>query len=225
MNYGRSKMIKTQDLSQRMKLYRSACFVKSAAKLEQMPADLGREIAIVGRSNAGKSSFLNYLTNQKSLAKTSKTPGRTQLMNVFALAEEERRIVDLPGYGFAKVSQMKRFDWEKHLSDYFSKRTSLAGVVLLMDIRHPLQDLDLMMLDFLSSQQLSLYILLTKSDKLSKSAANAQLAKVKKAVTAMALADQVQTFSIENPLSLLRVADKLDEWLAIGESLQSLDNV
>jgi GTP-binding protein len=220
MIYSTSKITKTQDLSQRMKLYRSASFVKSAAKLEQMPEDEGFEVAIVGRSNAGKSSFLNYLTNQKGLAKTSKTPGRTQLMNVFSLAYEQRRIIDLPGYGFAKVAHSQRFDWEKHLADYFSERQSLAGVVLLMDIRHPLQELDLMMLEFLLSQQLPVYILLTKADKLSRNKANTQLNLVKKQLSSTGLSHQLQTFSIHDPLSLVKVADVLDEWLEIPEGVQ-----
>jgi GTP-binding protein len=218
MNYSTSKFAKTQDIPLRLKWYRTANFVKSAAKLEQMPEDSGLEVAIVGRSNAGKSTFLNTLTGQKNLAKTSKTPGRTQLMNVFALAIEERRIIDLPGYGFAKVAQSQRFNWEKHLSDYLSERQSLAGVIVLMDIRHPLQDLDLMMLNGLLSQQLPVYILLTKSDKLSKNAAITQLSRVKKELANVGLSHQVQTFSIQDPKSLAQVADILDEWLDMPAS-------
>lgn len=218
MKYSTSNSGKTQDLNQRMKWYRSAVFVKSAAKFEQLPEDIGREFAIVGRSNAGKSTFLNTLTGQKSLAKTSKTPGRTQLMNVFALALADRRIVDLPGYGFAKVAQSQRFDWEKHLGEYLASRQSLAGVVLLMDIRHPLQELDVNMLSYLIKYQLPIYILLTKSDKLSKNSVLTALKQVQKTLSDMGLGEQVQTFSIQDLNSLLKVAGVLDEWLEI-ESL------
>jgi len=218
MKYSTSNSGKTQDLNQRMKWYRSAVFVKSAAKFEQLPEDIGREFAIVGRSNAGKSTFLNILTGQKSLAKTSKTPGRTQLMNVFALALADRRIVDLPGYGFAKVAQSQRFDWEKHLGEYLASRQSLAGVVLLMDIRHPLQELDVNMLAYLIKYQLPIYILLTKSDKLSKNSVLTALKQVQKTLSDMGLGEQVQTFSIQDLNSLLKVAGVLDEWLEI-ESL------
>ena len=169
MKYSTSNFEKSQAIETLIKIYRSATFTTSAAKITQLPLDEGHEIAIVGRSNAGKSTFLNILTGQKSLAKISKTPGRTQLMNVFDLAIEGRRIVDLPGYGFAKVSQSMKFDWEKHLGDYLVYRESLKGVVVLMDIRHPLQDLDKMMLGALIRQQLPVHILLTKADKISKS--------------------------------------------------------
>lgn len=218
MNYSTPNSCKTQDLNQRMKWYRSANFVTSAAKFDQLPEDSGREFAIVGRSNAGKSTFLNILTGQRNLAKTSKTPGRTQLMNVFALALEGRRIIDLPGYGFAKVAQSQRFDWEKHLGEYLASRQSLSGVVMLMDIRHPLQELDLNMLAYLVRYQLPIYILLTKSDKLSKNAVYTTLMRVQKALSPMGLGQQVQTFSIQDNHSLLQVAEVLDEWLELNSA-------
>lgn len=215
MNNSTSKNDKTQDMNALIKVYRTAVFQKSAAKVEQLPSDEGMEVAIVGRSNAGKSTFLNTLTGQRGLAKTSKTPGRTQLMNVFDLSVENRRIVDLPGYGFAKVSQSMKFDWEKHLGEYLSERQSLRGVVLLMDIRHPLQDLDKMMLSMLVLQQLPIHILLTKADKISRNQAFSMLKKVERELSEVGLSHCVQTFSIQQPQTLVNVIEVLNEWLAL----------
>lgn len=215
MNNSTPKINKSQVLEEAIRPYRQAVFVKSAAKFDQLPEDTGFEIAIVGRSNAGKSTFLNKITGQKGLAKTSKTPGRTQLMNVFNLGVPETRLVDLPGYGFAKVAQSMRFDWEKHLGEYFAYRESLQGVVVLMDIRHPMQELDYMMLEHLLLYKLPIYILLTKSDKLSKSAAVQSLNKVKSLLDEIGLAHQVQTFSIQDGASLLKVVAVLNQWLNI----------
>src|SRR5436190_8476218 len=120
--------------------YAQAIFLKSAARVEQLPSDEGFEVAFAGRSNAGKSSALNCLTGIKNLARTSKTPGRTQLINLFSL-DEARRLVDLPGYGYAKVALQIKMEWQKNLARYLEVRHSLKGLVLLMDIRHPLKDL------------------------------------------------------------------------------------
>ena len=215
MKYSTSNLEKSQAIETLIKIYRTATFTTSAAKISQLPLDEGHEIAIVGRSNAGKSTFLNKLTGQKSLAKISKTPGRTQLMNVFDLAIEGRRIVDLPGYGFAKVSQSMKFDWEKHLGDYLVYRESLKGVVVLMDIRHPLQDLDHMMLSALIRQQLPLHILLTKADKLSKSIGLQTLRQVQNQLAALGLSHCVQTFSIQQKETLFQVVAVLNEWLGL----------
>ena len=121
--------------------YHQARFLISAAKLSQAPADEGLEVAFAGRSNAGKSSALNTLCQQRNLARTSKTPGRTQLLNFFAL-DEQRRLVDLPGYGYAKVPETIKLQWQKELAAYLEQRQSLRGVILLMDVRHPLKDFD-----------------------------------------------------------------------------------
>ena len=207
---------KTQELEKRCKLYRSATFLKSAAKVSQLPEDSGSEVAIVGRSNAGKSTFLNFLTGQKTLAKVSKTPGRTQLMNVFTLQVPEKRIIDLPGYGYAKVAQSMKFDWEKHLGEYFHDRQSLHGVVLLMDIRHPLQALDLTTISTLVLEQLPVHILLTKADKLSKNAAIQSLKTVQQALANVGLSHCVQTFSIQQPQTLLEVVATMDEYLGLN---------
>ncbi len=160
--------------------YRSAQFLQSAPTLAQCPEDTGAEVAFAGRSNAGKSSAINTLTGNKKMAKTSKTPGRTQLINLFALDCEQRRLVDLPGYGYAKVSKSLKQKWDQHLSEYLQGRVSLRGLVLLMDCRHPLQPFDTMMLDWSINRGMPVHILLTKSDKLAKGPAKSTLLKVQK---------------------------------------------
>lgn len=149
---------------QKNHLYQQASFLTSAAKLSQCPEDTGFEVAFAGRSNAGKSSALNCLTNQKQLAKTSKLPGRTRLINFFTL-DDTRRLVDLPGYGYAKVSDSIKQAWEKTLTRYLEERKALKGLVLLMDIRHPLKPLDESLLNWAISANLPAHVLLTKSDK------------------------------------------------------------
>jgi GTP-binding protein len=162
--------------------YHRAAFLKSAARLSQAPPDSGFEVAFAGRSNAGKSSALNVLCNQKSLARTSKTPGRTQLLNFFSL-DNERRLVDLPGYGYAKVAESIKREWQKSLADYIQQRQCLLGLVLLMDIRHPLTEFDLQMLQWNTFHGLPTHILLTKADKLKTGAAKNTLLKVKKSLS------------------------------------------
>ncbi len=148
--------------------FNQAKFVTSAFELSQMLPDSGAEIAFAGRSNAGKSSAINCLTRQKNLCKTSKTPGRTQLINFFEL-DHERRLVDLPGYGFAKVSKKMRQHWDRVLSAYLLERRALRGLVIVVDIRRGISDLDRALIDMMGDS-LPLHILLTKSDKLSRSA-------------------------------------------------------
>lgn len=149
-------------------LYAQATFLKSSAKVSQLPADEGYEVAFAGRSNAGKSSALNCLTGNKHLARTSKTPGRTQLINLFIVKDEDHRLVDLPGYGYAKVAMQTKLDWQENLAHYLEVRNSLRGLVLLMDIRHPLKDSDKKLLHWAITQQLPVHVLLTKADKLSR---------------------------------------------------------
>lgn len=161
-------------------LCQQASFMISAAKVDQCPADEGLEVAFAGRSNAGKSSALNTLTHA-NLARTSKTPGRTQLLNFFRL-DDERRLVDLPGYGYAKVPIPLKQHWQRHLEAYLGSRHSLVGVVLLMDIRHPLTEFDLLMLDWAKASCLPMHILLTKADKLTFGAAKNTLLKVQKEI-------------------------------------------
>jgi GTP-binding protein len=162
-----------------MPLFQNASFYISAHNLRDLPPPAGIEVAFAGRSNAGKSSALNTLANHNRLAYVSKQPGRTQLINFFALGEE-RFLVDLPGYGYAKVPQSMREHWQMVLADYLSYRTSLHGLVLVMDSRHPLTPLDRQMLNWFCPSGKPVHVLLTKSDKLSRSSANQTLQAVKK---------------------------------------------
>lgn len=146
--------------------FRSAEFSTSASKVSECPADIGSEVAFAGRSNAGKSSAINALTRNPSLARTSKTPGRTQLLNFFNLNIDQCRLVDLPGYGYAKVPVAMQLKWRKHLNHYLEVRESLSGLVLVMDIRHPLKEFDRMIIDWCIASELPLHLLLTKADKL-----------------------------------------------------------
>lgn len=171
-----------------------ATFTISAPDIRRLPEDSGIEVAFAGRSNAGKSSALNTLTNQKSLARTSKTPGRTQLINVFEIAED-KRLIDLPGYGFAKVPLEMKNKWQKALGEYLEKRESLKGLVVLMDIRHPLKDLDLDLIHWAVDSDLPVLALLTKSDKLSQGKASAEVLKVKKILAPLNGNIKVQAFS------------------------------
>ncbi|HBO4384762.1 TPA: YihA family ribosome biogenesis GTP-binding protein [Pseudomonas aeruginosa] len=161
-------------------LCQKASFLISAAQVDQCPPDEGLEVAFAGRSNAGKSSALNTLTHA-NLARTSKTPGRTQLLNFFAL-DDSRRLVDLPGYGYAKVPIPLKQHWQRHLEAYLSSRASLAGVFLMMDIRHPLTDFDRLMLDWAQASQLPIHVLMTKADKLAFGATKNALLKVRREV-------------------------------------------
>jgi len=144
-------------------------FIKSANQVSQFPEDSGNEIAFVGRSNAGKSTVLNVIFNRKNIAKTSKTPGRTQLVNFFRL-DDDSCIVDLPGYGFANVSREKRKQWDQLISNYFKTRAALTGVFLVVDGRRGITDLDRVFIDFYLPLKKSLHVLINKSDKLNKSA-------------------------------------------------------
>lgn len=156
--------------------YRTASYVISAHHLKQLPADSGYEVAFAGRSNAGKSSAINTLTEQKSLARTSKTPGRTQQIVIFDL-DEERRIADLPGYGYAKVPQKLKAHWQQVMQRYFEQRKCLRGVVLVMDIRHPMKPFDEQMLAWCSASGVPCHVLLTKADKLKRGQAATTLLK------------------------------------------------
>ena len=147
-------------------LCQQSTFMLSAAKVDQCPDDEGFEVAFAGRSNAGKSSALNTLTHA-SLARTSKTPGRTQLLNFFKL-DDDRRLVDLPGYGYAKVPIPLKLHWQRHLEAYLGGRESLKGLILMMDIRHPMTDFDLLMLDWAVASGMPMHVLLTKADKLNR---------------------------------------------------------
>ena len=162
-----------------MSQYPEAAFIKSANAPSQFVPDEGAEVAFAGRSNAGKSSAINIIVNRRQFARTSKTPGRTQLVNFFTL-REGARIVDLPGYGFAKVSGKMRDHWAELMADYFESRASLRGMFLIVDIRRQLTDFDRQMLAFADAVGLPVHVLLTKTDKLKRGQAAKALLEVKK---------------------------------------------
>lgn len=174
--------------------FRSARFVLSAPELRQLPPDTGAEIAFAGRSNAGKSSALNSICDQTGLARTSKTPGRTQHFVIFEI-EPEKRLVDLPGYGYAKVPEAMRDHWRKTIDAYMRERQSLRAAVLIIDSRHPLKDFDRQMLTYCRDIDLACHMLLTKADKMSRSEGARTLAAVRKECTAQGWPATAQLFS------------------------------
>ena len=197
-------------------LCQQASFLTSAARVEQCPEDEGYEVAFAGRSNAGNSSALNTLT-RASLARTSKTPGRTQLLNFFSL-DEERRLVDLPGYGYAKVPIPLKLHWQQHLEAYLGSRTSLMGLVLMMDIRHPLTPFDCLMLDWAASSQMPMHILLTKADKLTFGASKSALLKTQKEIEKRwGATASIQLFSSTKRLGVAEAHQVLAQWLQLIE--------
>ena len=161
-----------------MSQFPDAKFILSAASPDQFPADRGTEVAVAGRSNAGKSSAINVIVNRRQFARTSKTPGRTQLVNFFELRDGQR-LVDLPGYGFAKVAEPVRQNWAFLLQAYFEQRKSLSGLILVVDARRGLTDFDRQLLSLAESVKLAVHVLLTKADKLGKAQAAAALAEVR----------------------------------------------
>lgn len=191
--------------------YQTAYFLLSVADVKQLPPDQGIEVAFAGRSNAGKSSVINRLTRRKNLARVSKTPGRTQLLNFFVI-DNERRLVDLPGYGFAKAPLYAKKNWQKTVDAYFQKRKCLKGIILIMDIRHPLQDLDWEFLNFCQHYELPVHILLNKADKLSKSAMRKQVDEVKSALTAFSNSVTLQCFSSLKGIGINELYSVLDHW-------------
>ncbi|WP_428035917.1 ribosome biogenesis GTP-binding protein YihA/YsxC [Amphritea sp.] len=193
--------------------YHLTRFNTSASKLSQCPEDNGAEVAFAGRSNAGKSSAINTLTNAK-LARTSKTPGRTQLINFFDTNVEGLRIVDLPGYGYAKVPIAMKEHWQRHLDDYLQNRDSLRGVVLMVDIRHPLKEFDQMMIQWCSEAAMPLHILLTKADKLNRGAAQNALLKMKQDLDVKNNPLlTIQTFSALKTTGVDQLREQLNHWL------------
>ncbi|MCG7496750.1 ribosome biogenesis GTP-binding protein YihA/YsxC [Vibrio sp. Of7-15] len=193
--------------------YQNTHFITSAPDIRHMPADEGIEVAFAGRSNAGKSSALNRLTNQRSLAKTSKTPGRTQLINLFQV-DENCHIVDLPGYGFAQVPVEMKLKWQKSLGEYLQKRESLKGLVVLMDIRHPMKDLDQQLIYWAVDSGLPVQVLLTKADKLKSGARKAQLLKIREESKSFGGDVQVDVFSSLKGMGVDQLRRKLDSWFA-----------
>lgn len=193
--------------------FQAASFLTSAAKLSQCPPDEGAEAAFAGRSNAGKSTCINAITRQNKLARTSKTPGRTQLMNFFRLTDTQR-LVDLPGYGFAQVPLEVKREWQKHLEDYLRHRNSLKGLVLLMDVRHPLQEFDRNMLAWSLQAQLPVHVVLTKADKLNRGPAQNALLSVRQELQQLDPSISVQLFSAPHKQGLDELHTQLSNWLS-----------
>ncbi|HPF59954.1 MAG TPA: ribosome biogenesis GTP-binding protein YihA/YsxC [Candidatus Competibacteraceae bacterium] len=192
--------------------YRTVHFLNSVNDFGRLLPDTGREVAFAGRSNTGKSSSLNLLTSQRQLARVSKTPGRTQMINFFEV-EPDRYLVDLPGYGYARVPEAMRRHWGALLERYLRERQALRGLLLVMDIRHPLTGLDQQMLDCCIARELPTHILLTKADKLSRGAAQSVLQQVQKALRTSYPRATVQLFSAMTRHGVEEAHARLDEWL------------
>ena len=197
--------------------FQAAQFLTSASTLEQCPPDTGLEVAFAGRSNAGKSSCINALTQHGKLARVSKTPGRTQLINFFTLSEHQR-LVDLPGYGYAKVPKELKAHWEKSLERYLRERRSLQGLVLLMDIRHPLQTFDMNMLEWAQGANLAVHVVLTKADKLNRNPALAVLQDSKRKLARFGDLVSVQLFSSPARTGLDELRQQLSAWLETDQA-------
>ena len=204
--------------------YQNTHFITSAPDIRHLPADEGIEIAFAGRSNAGKSSSLNRLTNQKSLAKTSKTPGRTQLINLFKVTEG-CHIVDLPGYGFAQVPLEMKKKWQQSLGEYLQKRQCLKGLVVLMDIRHPMKDLDQQLIVWAVECGIPVQVLLTKADKLKSGARKAQILKIRNDAKEFGGDVSVDGFSSLSGIGVDILRAKLDAWFAPALAEQLVEEV
>ena len=194
--------------------YRQAKFLISAAATKQFPKGESIEVAFVGRSNAGKSSSINTLCDNKGLAKISKTPGRTRLVNYFEM-DEKRRLVDLPGYGFAKVPKPIKEEWQKLMGQYLEQEDVLRGLVVIMDIRHPLKDFDLQMLDWCDHFKIPAHVLLTKSDQLKRGPQQATLLKCRKFLKEEGYEATIQTFSSLKKDGLNELVSKLNGWMEL----------
>jgi GTP-binding protein len=190
-------------------LYHQAKFFNSSPSLKATPPDTGKEVAFAGRSNAGKSSAINTLTRQNGLARTSKTPGRTQMLNFFSI-DEDRRFVDLPGYGYARVPEEVKLQWHELMETYLSQRQSLCGMILVMDIRHPLTEFDWQMIRWSQHNTLPIHLLLTKADKLSFGAAKNTLLQVQKAAKNFTTPTTVQLFSALKKTGIDEIHQALD---------------
>lgn len=194
--------------------FQRAAFQAAAARLRDAPADAGFEVAFTGRSNSGKSSAINAICHQSRLARTSKTPGRTQQLVFFRL-DDERRLVDLPGYGFARVSRAVKADWQALMGRYLEQRRCLRGLVLVMDIRHPLTEFDRQMVDWAAATQRPMLLLLTKADKLGRGAVQSIVGQVGRALVDVGAEMRVQAFSASSRLGLAGAHAQLLQWLEI----------
>ena len=196
-------------------LYQQTTFIMGTPDSRRVPADEGIEVAFAGRSNAGKSSALNVLTEQKSLARISKAPGRTREINFFAVREAVR-LVDLPGYGYAKVSKSMKGEWQRNIARYLETRQSLCGVVLLMDVRHPLKQYDQQVLSWCYSAELQTHVLLTKADKLKRGPAQAALLQTRKALERLHPEASSQLFSAHTRAGNEQLQQVLNHWLGLA---------
>ena len=193
-----------------------AKFIGSFLSHEDLPTDEGDEIAFCGRSNSGKSSAINALTKNKKLAKISKTPGRTQSINLFCLKNDEnKRLIDLPGYGYAKVSKSKRQEWGLIIDEYLNLRKSLRGLVIIMDIRHPFKDSDQMLMNWCQETQTPFLILLNKADKISRNKSHSELEKTKKLMKGITVHHEIVAFSSKDLLGLGNVNRCLEGFLSL----------
>jgi GTP-binding protein len=196
-----------------MSHYPQASFLTSAHQPKQFVADEGAEVAFAGRSNAGKSSAINAIVNQRNFARTSKSPGRTQLVNFFQLRDQQR-LVDLPGYGYAKVPHSVQNHWRKLMDAYFEQRQSLAGLIVVVDIRRSLGDFDWQMIDWARQAGCAAHILLTKSDKLKRGASISTLNQVNKEVGEGISA---QLFSATKRIGVEEARNALDRMVAFAQ--------
>jgi|SRR5215217_5516020 GTP-binding protein len=195
-------------------IYKQTQFLTSVYDPRRLPPEVGAEVAFAGRSNAGKSSAINALCQQRSLAQVSKTPGRTRMLNFFTI-DDERRLVDLPGYGYAKTPEPMRRHWQSLVEAYLLRRHNLRGLMLVMDIRHPLTDYDWQLLGWCKERELCVHILLTKADKLSRGAALTAVQGVEKLLEARAVNSSFQTFSALKREGVERAREVLDDWLCL----------
>lgn len=197
--------------------FRHAEFLLSVNKWSQLPSEDAIEIAFAGRSNAGKSSAINTITDIKSLCRTSKTPGRTQMINFFSI-DPQHHLVDLPGYGYAKVPVQIKQHWQNLLERYLIERSALKGVVMIMDVRRPLTEYDRLMLQWCQKSEMSAHILLTKADKFKRGAAQNILLKVRRTIKTEYPGTTVQLFSALKKTGVEEARDKLSEWFGLNEA-------
>jgi GTP-binding protein len=199
----------------------SARYLKSAERVDQCPDHAMHEICFIGRSNVGKSSLINSLTNHPRLAKTSGTPGKTRLLNFFIINDDEWCLVDLPGYGYAKVSQEQREKWDKTMMKYMVERKNLALIVMLVDSRHNPLEKDLDMVFWLAENQLPFILVLTKADKLSKSAQKQSVGKFKKALEEMNIETEILLTSASTKDGMDTLRNVLSDFLTDSTSTES----
>lgn len=201
-----------------MNIYHQATYLRSAHTLDQLPEDHGYEVAFAGRSNAGKSSAINVITHQKGLARTSKTPGRTQQIIFFQL-DDSRRLVDLPGYGYAKVPLAVKHHWQQTLAEYLRNRDCLKGLILLMDIRHPLKEYDQQLLNWCKSSNMPVHVLLTKADKIGFGTGKEVLQQVKNYLAGVSENFSAQLFSALKGKGTEEAQECLNRWLEVQEEI------